>query len=203
MLATPSPSRVQVAARVRPLLPSERVRQCKECITATSDRELVVGTDRRFTFDHAVPASATQAELYDRCVAPLVDGCFSGYNATVFAYGQTGSGKTYSMGSGGESSVPESGPGVGIIPRVVDHIFSVIRAEESRAEFLVRVSFLEIYQENLRDLLQPGTPSLPLRWWHLRPVLQSLSASQSPWHSAHFLLDVQPEPPLLRRSFGS
>ena len=161
MLATHASraSRVQVAARVRPLLPSERVRQCKECITATSDRELVVGTDRRFTFDHAVPASATQAELYDRCVAPLVDGCFSGYNATVFAYGQTGSGKTYSMGSGGESSVPESGPGVGIIPRVVDHIFSVIRAEESRAEFLVRVSFLEIYQENLRDLLQPGTPS--------------------------------------------
>ena len=99
-----------------------------------------------FTYDHVFGPGATPASfLYDRCVAPLVDGLFAGYNATVFAYGQTGSGKTYTMGSafgpgsGGDASR-------GVIPRCMAAIFERMRAAGSAVDFTVRVGFSEIHK---------------------------------------------------------
>merc|ERR1719431_1468187 len=61
--------------------------------------QIRMGRDRRFAFDHALPPSTKQKDIFDRCVAPMLqDGFFRGFNATVFAYGQTSSGKTYTMG---------------------------------------------------------------------------------------------------------
>jgi kinesin family protein 7 len=84
-------------------------------------------------------------------VQPLVAACFKGYNATVFAYGQTGSGKTHTMGTVGVSATVEEDQG--IIPRALADIFNEVNARSCSADISVRVSFLEIYNENIRDLL--------------------------------------------------
>jgi kinesin family protein 4/21/27 len=63
------------------------------------------------------PAHLSQEEVYNTCVAPLLEGCFLGYNATVLAYGQTGSGKTFTMGTGNNAGVPPQD--MGVIPRVI------------------------------------------------------------------------------------
>jgi kinesin family protein 4/21/27 len=91
--------------------------------------------------------------LYDRCVAPLVDGLFRGYNATVFAYGQTGSGKTYTMGSAFTPGMGGAGALRGVIPQVMDAIFGRIAAAPRDIDFSVRVGFVEIHKEEIHDLL--------------------------------------------------
>ena len=77
--------------------------------------------------------------------------CFKGYNATILAYGQTGSGKTFTMGSSNHYGVSEQD--LGIIPRVIREIFNEINVRKTQAEFLVKVTYLEIYNEEIIDLL--------------------------------------------------
>lgn len=87
--------------------------------------------------------------MYHSHIAPVVRAAVEGYNGTVFAYGQTGSGKTHTMS--GSDAEP------GVIPRAVEQIFQMIKDEPDR-EFLLRVSYLEIYNETLKDLLAPLQP---------------------------------------------
>ena len=82
----------------------------------------------------------------------LVLGCFVGFNATILAYGQTGSGKTFTMGSGYTIGVKEED--LGIIPRVIRMIFDEREARRHKAEIIIKCSFLEIYNEELHDLLE-------------------------------------------------
>ncbi|WFD43535.1 hypothetical protein MPSI1_002197 [Malassezia psittaci] len=97
-----------------------------------------------FRFDHLVLENEKTESLYEESVLPVVRSAMEGYNGTVFAYGQTGSGKTYTM-----SGTPDE---PGVIPCAVHDIFEMIRETPERA-FLLRVSFLEIYNETLKDLL--------------------------------------------------
>ncbi|WFC99448.1 hypothetical protein MYAM1_002192 [Malassezia yamatoensis] len=97
-----------------------------------------------FRFDHLVLENERTESLYEESVLPVVRSAMEGYNGTVFAYGQTGSGKTYTM-----SGTPDE---PGVIPCAVHDIFEMIRETPERA-FLLRVSFLEIYNETLKDLL--------------------------------------------------
>ena len=122
-----------------------------------------------FTFDQVLPPSSTQREVYDACVKSLVEKCLSGYNATVIAYGQTGSGKTYTMlgrtDVEGEGGGDEGGCQEGIILRAMKNLFQELdraksagdRVEEDGSEVIfnyeVRVQCLELYGEDLRDLL--------------------------------------------------
>lgn len=85
--------------------------------------------------------------LYERSARPIVQAVMEGFNGTIFAYGQTGTGKTFTME--GERKVPHLR---GIIPRSFDHIFGEIDAAEGK-QFLVRASYMEIYMEDIRDLL--------------------------------------------------
>ncbi|KAF9918783.1 hypothetical protein FBU30_011274 [Linnemannia zychae] len=96
-----------------------------------------------YNYDHALTGSDNEL-IYNTSVKNLVQSAMEGYNGTVFAYGQTSSGKTYS----GNESQP------GITPRAVEDVFKYIR-ENSDREFLLRVSYLEIYNESIRDLLSP------------------------------------------------
>lgn len=90
---------VQVAVRVRPLLPKEILHNHESCITALpEDKRVTLGNDRHFHFDFVFEESAVQEDVYIACVQPLIEAFFQGFNATVFAYGQTGSGKTYTIG---------------------------------------------------------------------------------------------------------
>ncbi|KAJ7134638.1 P-loop containing nucleoside triphosphate hydrolase protein [Mycena epipterygia] len=100
----------------------------------------------KFTFD-TIHTTHPTAPLYTTAARPHVHAFMSGYNAVVFAYGQTASGKTYTL-----SGTPEE---PGIIPRALRDVFAFIRATPSR-EYLLRCSYLEIYNETIHDLLAPG-----------------------------------------------
>ena len=107
--------------------------------------------NRRFTFDATFGHTSSQADIYEKCVKNLVLGCFQGFNSTVLAYGQTGSGKTWTMGSGYTTGIPEENKG--IIPRVIQLIFQEVELRKKQTEFIIKCSFLEIYNEELKDLL--------------------------------------------------
>ncbi|XP_077550325.1 kinesin-like protein 31E isoform X2 [Haemaphysalis longicornis] len=153
---------VRVAVRVRPLISREVIDMCHACTSvAVGEPQIWVGKEKAFTFDHVFDCPVQQETVYDTCVRPLVDGCFEGYNATVLAYGQTGSGKTYTMGTGYDLRVNPFEQG--IIPRAVDHLFQGIarRQQEARdqgkpmPDFKVNVQFMELYNEDVIDLLNP------------------------------------------------
>ncbi|WIA42371.1 hypothetical protein OEZ86_008376 [Tetradesmus obliquus] len=114
---------------------------------------VLLGKQRHFLFDHAFGPHSPQEQVYDCCVSDLVDAVVEGYNATVLAYGPTGSGKTYTMGTGSAlHCMPEQ---QGIIPRVIRQLFDVIGSAGNNRSFVVRAQFLEIYNEEVRDLLAP------------------------------------------------
>ncbi|XP_034555166.1 kinesin-like protein KIF3C isoform X2 [Notolabrus celidotus] len=106
---------------------------------------------KTFTFDAVYDANSKQRDLYDESVRPLIDSVLAGFNGTIFAYGQTGTGKTYTMQ--GAWLDPEKR---GVIPNAFDHIFTHISRSQSDRQYLVRASYLEIYLEEVRDLLDPN-----------------------------------------------
>jgi hypothetical protein len=148
-----------VAVRVRPLVGRELTEgNRKECITQqemVSKGRLQIGP-QSFTFDKVFWAEDSQEFIFDTCTKNLVLGCFHGFNATILAYGQTGSGKTHTMGTGSTIGVPFEQ--VGIVPRVFKFIFEEVefrRAQFENADFKVKIAFLELYNEELHDLLDP------------------------------------------------
>uniref|UniRef100_A0A4W3GPU5 Kinesin-like protein KIF21B n=1 Tax=Callorhinchus milii TaxID=7868 RepID=A0A4W3GPU5_CALMI len=145
--------------RIRPQSGKEKVEGCHICTLVTpGEPQVILGKDKAFTFDFVFDTEARQEEIYNACVYKLVDGCFEGYNATVFAYGQTGSGKTYSMGTGFDLNI--SVEEKGIIPRAIKHLFLGIKERKQAAqslgtsppEFKVSAQFLELYNEEILDL---------------------------------------------------
>lgn len=99
-----------------------------------------------------------QPDIFDYSIRPTVDDILNGYNGTVFAYGQTGAGKSYTM----MGSDIEDDTGKGIIPRIIEQIFASILTSPSNIEYTVRVSYMEIYMERIRDLLVPQNDNLPV-----------------------------------------
>ncbi|KAM7424031.1 hypothetical protein PAMA_000410 [Pampus argenteus] len=150
-------SAVQVAVRVRPLLPKELLHCHESCITVDSELcRVTLGHDRHFLCDFLFEETCCQDEVYCMSVQPLIDAFFQGFNATVFAYGQTGSGKTYTIGEANISSFRDEEQG--IIPRAVADVFKLLD-ENDLADFSVRVSYLEVYKEEFKDLLEVETAS--------------------------------------------
>ncbi|XP_054756101.2 chromosome-associated kinesin KIF4-like [Lytechinus pictus] len=141
---------VRVAIRSRPLISKEVAEGCQVCVSFTpGEPQVVLGKDKAFTFDYAFRAEDPQEMVYKKVVSRLVDGLFKGYNATVLAYGQTGSGKTYAMGNAYNMTDEIK---MGVIPRVIQHLFRVIE-EKQDMEVMLKVSYLEIYNEDIHDLL--------------------------------------------------
>ncbi|XP_056908532.1 kinesin-like protein KIF21A isoform X11 [Takifugu flavidus] len=120
--------------------------------------QVILGKDKAFTYDYMFDMDSQQDAIYTTCTEKLIDGCFEGYNATVFAYGQTGSGKTYTMGTGFDVNIGDDE--LGIVPRAVHHLFQGIeeRREAAQAqgrpvpEFKINAQFLELYNEEVLDL---------------------------------------------------
>ncbi|CAI0465051.1 unnamed protein product [Linum tenue] len=143
---------VKVAVHVRPLIADEKAQGCKDCVTVVPGKPQVQIGTHSFTFDHVYGSTGSPSTaMFEECVAPLVDGLFQGYNATVLAYGQTGSGKTYTMGTGFKD-----GYQAGIIPQVMSVLFGKIETLKHQTEFQLHVSFIEILKEEVRDLLDPS-----------------------------------------------
>ncbi|CAM9140129.1 unnamed protein product [Chrysoparadoxa australica] len=161
---------VRVAVRVRPLVPHELLERAAVCTKVHRDtRQLVIGMEgdgeKSFTFDFTFAQGTQQHEIYEDCVAPLVDAFFEGFNATILAYGQTGSGKTYTMGSA--SSARLSDEDQGILPRVIANMFDMIQSSKENSSvnisYIVKCQFLEIYGEDLKDLLDPAGTCVTVR----------------------------------------
>ncbi|CRL08647.1 CLUMA_CG021312, isoform A [Clunio marinus] len=150
---------VKVAIRVRPFVQSELTRGCENIIEKTPDQpQLVVKGDSYskhqdcYTFNDVYTPEDSQLEIYNTSVQPIIGKLFEGYNVTILAYGQTGSGKTYTMGTCFEGNWDN--PCTGIIPRALKDIFvSVKELKEKSCEVTMTCSFMELYQENLYDLL--------------------------------------------------
>ncbi|XP_071571504.1 chromosome-associated kinesin KIF4 isoform X3 [Temnothorax nylanderi] len=140
---------VRVALRIRPLVESELEKGCQACLdTVPGEHQVrICNTDKAFTYNYVFPPHVGQEDFYNTAIKRLVDNTFQGYNVTILAYGQTGSGKTHSMGTN-YTGVGEKG----IIPRVIYDIFEIIESKEDW-NFKVAVSFMELYQEQLYDLL--------------------------------------------------
>ncbi|GAY33075.1 hypothetical protein CUMW_005500 [Citrus unshiu] len=162
---------VQVLLRCRPFSEEELKNNAPQVVTCNEyQREVAVSQsiagkhiDRVFTFDKVFGPSAQQRDLYEQAVVPIVNEVLEGFNCTIFAYGQTGTGKTYTMeGECKRSklcSMRQSGPNgelppeAGVIPRAVQQIFDTL--ESQNAEYSVKVTFLELYNEEITDLLAP------------------------------------------------
>ncbi|XP_051932198.1 kinesin-like protein KIF21B isoform X4 [Hippocampus zosterae] len=150
---------VKVALRIRPQMAKEKIEGCHVCTLVTpGEPQVLLGKDKAFTYDFVFDINSEQQSIYQACVHKLIEGCFEGYNATVFAYGQTGSGKTYTMGTGFDVSLALLEQG--IIPRAVHQLFEGIQSRKEQAkeagtqppEFKVSAQFLELYNEEILDL---------------------------------------------------
>jgi kinesin family protein 11 len=150
-------SHVQVAVRCRPLNEREKasgrppIVQCK-----TNTNEIVVTKRKNYSFDKVYGQYSTQKDVFKATVRPVVDEALAGYNCTVFAYGQTGTGKTHTM----QGNLSPDDDMAGIIPRCVRYIFDALQSMSQ--EYSVKVSFLQLYNEELKDLLAPESKKLRL-----------------------------------------
>ncbi|CAK4617175.1 hypothetical protein LEN26_014691 [Aphanomyces euteiches] len=104
-----------------------------------------------FTFDSVFGEESTQKQVFDEVARPVVADIMEGYNATIFAYGQTSSGKTFTM----EGASIDDDEMRGIIPRTATELFARLMEADENMEFVVKVSYIEIYMERIRDLLDP------------------------------------------------
>jgi len=149
---------VKVVVRCRPMNETEKKTKCNQvvtvdtvrrCISVKSPQEAAAeDPPKEFTFDVVFGPDSKQVDVYNECARKIVDSVLEGYNGTIFAYGQTGTGKTFTME--GVRAIPELR---GIIPNSFAHIFGSIAKAGEETRFLVRVQYLEIYNEEVRDLL--------------------------------------------------
>ncbi|XP_013963950.1 kinesin-like protein KIF21A isoform X14 [Canis lupus familiaris] len=149
----------ELLSRIRPQLAKEKIEGCHICTSVTpGEPQVFLGKDKAFTFDYVFDIDSQQEQIYTQCIEKLIEGCFEGYNATVFAYGQTGAGKTYTMGTGFDVNIIEEEQG--IISRAVKHLFKSIEEKKHTAiknghpppDFKVNAQFLELYNEEVLDL---------------------------------------------------
>uniref|UniRef100_G3Q2I5 Kinesin-like protein n=1 Tax=Gasterosteus aculeatus aculeatus TaxID=481459 RepID=G3Q2I5_GASAC len=147
---------VKVVVRCRPFNQKEKMMSHKQAVIVDEIRGTITVNKlespheppKSFTFDTVFGPDSKQLDVYNLTARPIVDSVLEGYNGTIFAYGQTGTGKTFTME--GVRAVPELR---GIIPNSFAHVFGHIAKAEGDTRFLVRVSYLEIYNEEVRDLL--------------------------------------------------
>lgn len=157
MSRSKSSESVKVVVRCRPMNEKERAANFERVVSMDVKLGQILVRNPRsgfthehpkvFTFDSVYDWNSKQVDLYDETFRPLVDSVLLGFNGTIFAYGQTGTGKTYTME--GVRHDPEKR---GVIPNSFEHIFTHISRSQNQ-QYLVRASYLEIYQEEIRDLL--------------------------------------------------
>ncbi|CAN0926683.1 Kinesin-like protein KIN-5B [Linum grandiflorum] len=150
---------VQVLLRCRPLSDEEQRANVPKAISCNEQRKEVTvlqsvankQVDRAFSFDKVFGPKAQQRAIYDQAISPIVKEVLDGFNCTVFAYGQTGTGKTYTMEGGMRNKGGDLPAEAGVIPRAVRQIFDTL--EGQKADYSMKVTFLELYNEEIADLL--------------------------------------------------
>jgi len=149
-------SNISVAVRSRPILQRELDKVPPEgSILDITEDQVIVALKKPFRFDKIFDENSSQEQVYHSLIRPMVDKVLCDYNASVFAYGQTGTGKTFTMGTN-DQTASINDPSIGVIPRAIKHIF-----EEGR-DVSVKVSFYEILNEQVFDLINPSKQRVPL-----------------------------------------
>ena len=161
---------IQVAIRIRPLLVEERSHDNSKLKIDKKNNTIItfkekLDLQKGFKFDTILDPYDSQADVFHKCkIHHIVDRVLEGFNATIFAYGQTSTGKTYTM-EGYKYLTDEYGrpipeisddDSIGITPRVIKRLFALIYDKENENEnikYIVQCSFLQIYRENIHDLL--------------------------------------------------
>ncbi|CAN0898612.1 Kinesin-like protein KIN-12A [Linum grandiflorum] len=171
--SSPHDSGVQVIVRMRPLGKDD---EGDMTVQKLSNDSLCIN-GHNFRFDSVADIEATQQEIFQLIGSPLVENCLAGFNSSVFAYGQTGSGKTYTIWgpSNVMSEVGSSSDQQGLTPRVFERLFARIKEAsyslfseqvkhaDRQLTYKCRCSFLEIYNEQITDLLDPSQGNLQIR----------------------------------------
>ncbi|XP_031170984.1 kinesin-like protein KIF22 [Sander lucioperca] len=156
-------SRVRVAVRLRPYMDNQDEKDEGPCVRGLDSQNLEIINWRNATetvkyhFDAFHGEQTTQQEVFVSSVKPILPHILTGQNASVFAYGPTGAGKTHTMM--GSSDQP------GVIPRAVSEVFKLVKAkdEDEGWDYSIGMSYLEIYNEKVLDLLSPSSQDLPIR----------------------------------------
>ncbi|KAL2478818.1 ATP binding microtubule motor family protein [Forsythia ovata] len=162
--STMANGRILVFGRLRPVAKKEREAGSKCCVRIVNKRDIYLTEfanendylrlkrlrGRHFTFDASFPDSTTQQEVYSKTTAGLVEAVLQGRNGSVFCYGATGAGKTFTMLGTMDN------PGVMVL--AIKDLFSKIRLRSFEGNHTVHLSYLEVYNETVRDLLAPGRP---------------------------------------------
>ncbi|KAG9450064.1 hypothetical protein H6P81_010029 [Aristolochia fimbriata] len=157
-------SRILVFVRLRPMAKKEREAGARSCVRVVNRRDIYLtefATEndylrlkrvrgRHFAFDASFPDSTSQQEVYTATTANLVEAVLQGRNGSVFCYGATGAGKTYTMLGTVDN------PGVMVL--AIKDLFAKIRQRSCDGNHVVHLSYLEVYNETVRDLLSPGRP---------------------------------------------
>ncbi|XP_050238995.1 kinesin-like protein KIN-8A isoform X2 [Mercurialis annua] len=157
-------SRISVFVRLRPMSKKERETGMRCCVRIVNRKDVYLTEfahendylrlkrlrGRHFTFDASFPDSTSQQEVYSTTTAELVEAVLQGRNGSVFCYGATGAGKTYTMLGTVEN------PGVMVL--AIKDLFTKIRQRSCDGNHVVHLSYLEVYNETVRDLLSPGRP---------------------------------------------
>ncbi|KAL5574549.1 hypothetical protein UlMin_016248 [Ulmus minor] len=162
---------VQVIIRIRPLSSIEISLQGHSKCVRQESCQTITWTghpESRFTFDLVADEHVSQENLFKVAGLPMVDNCMGGYNSCMFAYGQTGSGKTHTMLGDIEGGTRRHSVNCGMTPRVFEYLFSRIQKEkearrDEKLKFICKCSFLEIYNEQILDLLDPSSINLQIR----------------------------------------
>ncbi|VDO24737.1 unnamed protein product [Haemonchus placei] len=156
MAEGPAECGVQVFCRIRPLNKTEEKNGDRFLPKFPSEDTISIG-GKVFVYDKVFKPNTTQEQVYMGAAYHIVQDVLSGYNGTVFAYGQTSSGKTHTMEGVIGDQVMQ-----GIIPRIVQDIFNHIYTMDTELEFHIKVSYFEIYNEKIRDLLDPEKVNLSI-----------------------------------------
>ncbi|XP_020571783.1 kinesin-like protein KIN-12A [Phalaenopsis equestris] len=165
----PCDSGVRVLLRMRPLSKVEEEEKESQIVQKISLNSISI-LDHTFTFDSVADASSTQQDIFELVGVPLVENCLAGFNSSIFAYGQTGSGKTYTMWGLPSALTADCllSQERGLTPRVFELLFSRINEEQAKHSdkqliYQCHCSFLEIFNEQITDLLDPRQRNLQIR----------------------------------------
>ena len=160
---------IKVCLRIRPMSLQEKSRNDVACIEPVSNEQLILkhkNLRRSYTFNLVFGQESSQEDIFFNCsIDKLIDSALDGYSVTIFAYGQTGSGKTYTI-MGRDDAINEkilkNNKYSGIMPKSINYIWSTVSRRKEK--FYIKVSFLEIYNEQINDLLNPTNANLQIRW---------------------------------------
>lgn len=152
---------VQVIVRFRPLQDAELSQPTLSCVELSESKVTIYPNNSNsltFTFDKVLSALSTQEEMYQSGPCSIVSSVMQGFNGTIFTYGPNNSGKTYTMFGDYQDNEKK-----GVIPRMINTIFNFIDSADESQEFLIKVSFFELYNEKIFDLLNPLGNNLKLK----------------------------------------